>query len=168
MRRDIYLRYDKKLERYSKMRVIYRSDDKVTDANHAQLQATLYGYLDNAYKNHSDILEIARNIKDMFKIFNENELSIMIIRKDSNQYVRYLDGKMDSCNLSVDNDCYNTTEVNDSYKGIEILYNKRNNHIDSEETINNINNDINKLIEKIYSLKELEKKDEKAKIKKRS
>ena len=156
--------YDKSKTR-SFIEVDYTSATKIEKEEARRYRDTFKNYLEN--NKCDDIVTIVTNIKEIFKDLKEEKLSITIksYDHDTMQSIEYLYGKISSF-------CFMKEEWNDliiienDFFGTNIKYKKSRKYIRCQKNVNDIYEELNKLFEKIYKLKEFEEQEEKVKVKK--
>ena len=161
-KRKIALKYieDDYNEKGTMIEVKYTSKDEVRHEDFKIIRNNLYDYLNNNSSN--DIVEITANIKEMLKDFKERELNIIINNEEHYQQVTYLYGKLDFCHLTtyVYDDI---VSVKTSSIGTKINYKKHGKYIYDEESIKDINDEINELLNRVYELRKLDNNNVKVK-----
>ena len=105
-----------------------------------------------------DIIEVAANLKEIFKSLSEEELNIRIQNGNYLQEVRYKNSILDSSLFEIKN-LSDLMMVSSSSNGINIQYKKNNEYISDLEGANDIYSKLNIFFEKIFKLRNLEKKE---------
>lgn len=147
----------------SKIEVKYISKTIIDNEKYGMLHAEFESYLINDRSD--NIVDVVIKIKEMFKELEEENLNIILKNGDCLQEVKYIDGKLDSCCFSV-KELDGFVSISNDCNGIDIQYAKNRRFIYSPGDINYIYSELGGFFQKVYELRELEKKDEYVKTKK--
>ena len=154
---DSYYDENKRTETSSNIRVDYVNLATLTLDEKKALKKIFNDYLTN--NRSDDIVEVATNIKEMFKCLDGHEyrLGILIEKEEIIQEVEYLNGLIDSYCFSI-KEWDDKLLVQGTYKGTNIQYKKNGQYIHSYEDIVHINNELSIIFNTILKLHALEEK----------
>ena len=143
------------------VRVEYSSKTIVSQEEYDSICRKTEGYLIGGFDIDKDsIVDIVRKIREITQNVEENMLEVSIRKHDYNEYVKYVDGYIDSCEIYKEH-FHDMIRVYCDVCGTDVRFMKNHLYLNTDYTIGLMNKQLKEFYLKVYDLYQLTKDNNK-------